>query len=264
MSFDISQFADISRVFEYDYIYVDMVLLIVWLAILVWKRKYTALLFGIIIAPIIYFIDAGVWWNTVIDSGVYIREYWIDGIWIPHPAGEFALPKFGADFMMTISYALFTFPWLWILFENYYKRNKKEVIGYTTYYFGAWIFTPFISTVLNIDNTVVETVRHMGSQFDIWIINIIIAYFVLFLVYGTNIFGCKDFRKIIYVFLVGFLGSIIMEIPLYISGIRSTGITFVIFEGLILLNQGVPWLFILYDKVIPYIKKRYATMKVQN
>lgn len=47
-----------------------------------------------------------------------------------------------------------------------------------------------------------------------------------------------------------------MELPLYLFGIRPTGILFILFEGIFLLNQGVPYVFLTIDKVIPWIRKR--------
>jgi hypothetical protein len=257
---ELSHFTEISRVFQYDYIYIDAVFLIGWLALLVYHKKWPALAFGIVIAPIIYFIDAGIWWNTLLESGNYIREYWISGIQLSHPLNSYALQKFGADFMMTISYSLFTFPWLWIMFENFYQKNRREILTFTIYYFGAWMIVPFLSLLVNIDNSLVETVRHMGGQIDFWIFNAVMAYVLLFVVYGTNLFGSKNPKKILCVFVVSFLGSLIMELPLYASGIRQTGLVFVLFEGLILLNQGVPYLFLVYDKVIPFVKRKIPNL----
>jgi len=56
--------------------------------------------------------------------------------------------------------------------------------------------------------------------------------------------------------LLGCLESFFMEFPLLISGIRPTGVLFLFFEVLILFNQGAPYLYILYDKVIPWLSHK--------
>ena len=112
----LEQFVNAQRFFQYDYIYVDIVFLIIWIIFLIKNKKTSALIFSTTIAPIIYIIDAVIWWNASagpsLPVGTFIREYSIGGISMPHPLGGFFWLKFGADFMMTISYALFAFSWI--------------------------------------------------------------------------------------------------------------------------------------------------------
>jgi hypothetical protein len=251
----------VQRFFHYDYIYIDVIFLIIWLIILIKNKKNKALFFGIIIAPIIYLIDAYIWWNT--QAGVsfsvntYIREYWIDGIQMPHPLGEYFWLKFGADFMMTISYALFAFPWLWIVFENLKTRNFKNTIKYTSIWFCFWLLVPLLSIILNIDNSLVHAVRHMNSQYLGWIINFIIGFGILIFIYRKNI------HLVGKLFLVGVIGSLIMEAPLYLFGIRPMTFSVLIFDAIFMLNQGVPYLFLVFDKVIPFVIRKRSISNLQ-
>ncbi|MFH1769670.1 MAG: hypothetical protein ABH833_03315 [Parcubacteria group bacterium] len=244
----LNQFTEARRIFEYDYIYIDAIFLLVWLAVLLWHKRYRALLFSFVIAPIIYSIDALWWWNksagTNYPEGTFIREYWIGGTQVPHPTGEFLWIKFGADFMMTISYALFAFSWIWIMFDSLRNKNWRAILGYTGLYLGIWLIIPLLSNITHINDTIVETVRHMDSQMIFWIINAVIGYGILFCVYRHNL------KLIGQIFIIGISASLIMELPLYLAGIRPTGISFLFFETIFLLNQGVPYLFLVWDKVL--------------
>jgi hypothetical protein len=221
-----------------------------------WNREYRPLLFGLAIAPMIYFIDAVIWWNSSAGdsyiAGTFIREYWIGGVQVPHPLGAYRWLKFGADFMMTISYALYAFPWLAIVLGELRRQQwlSKRVIGYTALWFGSWMTVPLLSAVLPIDDTRVEAVRHMNTQLPFWIINLIVGYGLLLLIYR------REFQKVLRIFCVGVVCALIMEIPLYVFRIRPTGIVFLLFEGLILLNQGVPYVFLFLDKVMPDLRRR--------
>ncbi|MFW9771840.1 MAG: hypothetical protein ACFFEO_06710 [Candidatus Thorarchaeota archaeon] len=221
--------------------------------------------FGLITGICVYIIDAVWWWNASAGInyplGTTIREYWIGGIKMPHPIGEYWLSKFGADFMMSFSYSMFIFSWFWIMVENYIKKYYKDIIKYTLIFFGSWLLIPIFSKLIDLDNTIVETVRHMDTQMIVWIINIIIGYLILVIVYGTNVFKSKDPKVIAYVFLLGCLGSFFMEFPLFISGIRPTGILFLFYEILILFNQGAPYLYLLFDKILPYFTKKLKVRK---
>jgi len=250
-------FNEAWRRFEYDYIFIDSIFFLIWLSILIKKKKWNPIKFGFITAIIVYFIDAIFWWNLPANAnyppGTTIREYWIGGTKVVKGYSEYFWGKFGADFMMCFSYSMFIFPWLWIMFKNYAKKNYKEILLYTGLFFSAWFLTPIISIVLPINNTIVETVRHMDTQMIVWIINVIVGYSILSLIYGTNIFGRKNPKYIWYTFIIGALGSLFMEFPLFITGIRPTGIEFLLFEIVILFNQGAPYLFIAYDIVIPKV-----------
>ena len=257
-------FKEAWRRFEYDYIFIDGIFFLVWVGLLIKKKKWNPLKFGVTTSIIVYFIDAVFWWNLPANAnylpGTTIREYWIGGVPVPKSFSELFWPKAGADFMMCISYSMFIFPWLWIVFDNFIKTNKKEILLLTGFFFFAWLMIPFLSIWLPINDTIVETVRHMDTQIIVWIINVIVGYAILFLIYGTNKFGKKNLKSIAYVFIIGCLGSFFMEFPLFITGIRPTGVPFLIFEILILFNQGAPYLFIAYDillpKVITFLKKK--------
>jgi hypothetical protein len=248
-------FTEARRKFQYDYIFIDGIFLLVWVGLLIKKRKWNAIKFGIITSILVYLIDAVFWWNLPANAhyppGTTIREYWIGGVKVPKTLGIYFLPKFGADFMMCISYSMFIFPWLWIMFENFIKKNTKEILLFTGLIFCSWLLTPFLSFWLPINDTIVDTVRHMDTQLVVWIVNVTVGYSILTLIYGTNKFGKKNPKYIIYVFTLGCLGSFFMEFPLFITSIRPTGVPFLIFEIFILFNQGAPYLFILYDIVLP-------------
>jgi hypothetical protein len=244
---------DARRIFEYDYIIVDAVGLLLWVAVLVRRREWHALTVGIVIAPVIYSIDAIVWWNSPAGvgypNGTYIREYWIGGEHVGHPAGELFWAKLGADFMMTISYALFAFPWLVIVFRNVRagKLLSRDSVRYTLLWAGIWLAVPLLSRIAPVNDLRVETVRHMRSQMPGWIVNCAVGYGVLVVIYRRHL------STVGRLFVVGFIGALVMEVPLYLFGIRPTGIVFVVFEGVILLNQGVPFLFLMTDKVAPIV-----------
>ena len=226
-------FEDITnaeRTFQYDYIFIDAALLIIWLTVVIKFKKWKALKASILFGIIVYFIDAVWWWNTPWRD-TFIREYWFGTPEraVNHPLDVDVLVnimKFGADFMMTISYSLYAFTWLWIVFENIEKKDKKEIIIFTGLFFGIWLSLPWISILLPINDMQVHTVRHMDTQLIIWIVNVFIGYSLLTIIYGTKLFKSKNPKVIFYVFVIGCTESFFMEFPLFISGIGQINIPF--------------------------------------
>ena len=219
------------------------------------KKKWNPLKFGFILGFILYFIDCVVWFNLPAGNnypaGTFIREYTIGGVYMPRPLGDYFWIKFGADFMMTFSYSMFAFGWLWIMFENFFKKNLKEALLFTLLYFIFWMLIPLFSIAIPLNNTIVDTVRYMDTQMIAWSINLVVGYLFLSLIYGTNKFGSKKPKTIFYVFVVGCVGAFFMEFPLLVYGIRPTGVLFLLYDVLLMLNQGAPYLYILYDIIFP-------------
>ncbi|MHA1239299.1 MAG: hypothetical protein ACTSQU_00775 [Promethearchaeota archaeon] len=246
-------FTQAIREFEYDYIFVDSIFLTIWIAILIKYKKWKPLKFGVFTGFLVYFIDSIVWFNLPAGpnypTGTYIREYWIGGIYMPRPLGDYFWLKFGADFMMTFSYAMFAFGWLWIMFENFAKRNLKEILIFTLLIFTFWMLIPLFSLLIPLNNTQVRSIRYMDTQMIAWSINLIAGYVFLSLIYGTKKFGSRKPKTILYVFVVGCVGAFFMEFPLLIFGIRPTGILFLFYNVLFMFNQGTPYLYILYDNL---------------
>ncbi len=247
-----------ARNFQYDYIFIDAVLLALWLLVVIKYKKWKALKAGIFFGILVYMIDAIFWWNILagpLYPGEFIREYWIGGVQMPHPLGMYTVIKFGADFMMTISYSLFAFTWLWIIFENIEKKEFKEIGLFSGLYFCFWMLTPILSNLLPLNDTPVYCVRHMDTQMSAWIGNAIAGYILLGIIYGTNVIKRKNPKIIFYVFIIGCVESFYMEFPLFIWGIRPTNIPFLIFEIFFLFNQGAPYLYILWDIIFPRLKE---------
>jgi hypothetical protein len=256
---------DAAREFQYDYIYIDAFLLVIWTFFLIKNKKWSALKVGLLFGLCVYLIDAIWWWNAPAGpnypTGTYIREYWINDVQIPHPLGQFFWLKMGADFMMTISYSMYAFPWIWIMFENIEKKNKNEIILYTSLFFGFWMLIPLLSMILPLNNRLVYTVRHMDILVSVWIINASIGYLILIIIYGTKRFGKYNPKIIKYILIFGCMESFFMEFPLFLWGIRSGGIHFFIYEIFLLFNQGAPYLYILWDLILPYVKKNLKRSK---
>ncbi len=258
-------FNEAIRRFDYDYIYIDSIFLAIWLGFLIKHKKGNAIKFGIFTGFVTYLIDAIVWWNSPAGNnypiGTMIREYWIGGVQVPQTLGIYFWPKFGADFMMTFSYSLFAFGWLWIMFENYVKRNFKEILLFTGMIFGFWLVTPFLSNLITLDDTLVISIRHMDTQMITWTVNFIVGYTLFFVIYVSGKFRKRDLKLFGYVFLLGCLGAFFMEFPLFISGIRPTGIAFLLYDTLLMFNQGAPYLYILYAEIFPYLAKKLKKNK---
>jgi hypothetical protein len=70
-----------------------------------------------------------------------------------------------------------------------------------------------------------------------------------------------DGKTLLYVFWVGCTLAFMMEFALLVSGIRSTNFALLVYETLILTNQGVPYLYVIRDRIVPLWCERVAAQK---
>jgi hypothetical protein len=267
MLFEDAGLTNAERFFQFDYIYFDAIFLAGWVLWLLYNKRFSALKAGIIFGLIIYFIDAGVWWNLPAGAGyptgTFVREYWIGIDQVPHQLGDLLLLKFGADFMMTISYGIFVFTWVWLVFE-FWKGQlpRKKMIFATGYWLVAWFLTPWLSIWTTWNDVIVHSVRHMETQFVICLINLILGYTLLIVVARSGKFGAKEpWKKVGYIFLMGMSVAFAMEFPLYIAGIRPINGPFLIYETIFLFNQGAPYLWVMSERIFPYLTQRWNARK---
>jgi hypothetical protein len=225
---DIDQ--SISRNFQFDYILFDAVFLALMVGLLIWRKRYSPLTAGLVCGVLIYIVDGVVWYSTG------VREYGIAAPWMKHPV----------DFMMDFSYGVIAFSWMWIAFE---KKSWGDVAFWTAMVLGGWLIIPAVSFAVPLYDEPIMTVRHMQSQVGFQISAVLGGYVLLTVLR-------YDWRTILYLFGVGCMLGFMMELPLLVTKIRPTSFKLLVFETVILFNQGVPYLYVYWDKVLPWIKTK--------
>ncbi|MFX1311959.1 MAG: hypothetical protein ACFFHD_05050, partial [Promethearchaeota archaeon] len=218
---------DVIRNFDLDYLIFDLIFCILFVLILIIKKKKIPLLVGFLCGIIFLVIDGVIWWNTG------IRE-------IDPPNLKLAV-----DFMMDFSYGLLAFSWVMIMFE---MNNVKEVILWTAFLYGGWLITATLSQILPLNDTEIYTVRHMQHLRIVEILTVIFGYLLLIILK-------YNYKTILYIFWVGTMLSFMMESYLLFTRIRPTGFELLLYDSLILTNQGVPYLFVFFNKIIPKMKE---------
>jgi mannose/fructose/N-acetylgalactosamine-specific phosphotransferase system component IIC len=130
---------------------------------------------------------------------------------------------------------------MFLMFEE--KTNK---VAWTLLVFFGWLLVAFSSQIFSINDATITVIRHMADLRLLRVIIVIVGYSLLVLFK-------YDWKKIIYLFFVGFLIHFMMEFSLLVSGIRPGSFLILIENSLIEFNMGVPFFYLLYDK---YLQKK--------
>lgn len=218
---------DVIRVFDLDYIIFDLVLFFLFITVLIIKKKKIPLIVGFLCGIMFLIIDGIIWWNTG------VREIF--------PANL----KVAVDFMMDFSYGVLAFSWVMIMFE---KNNLKEIIFWTAFLYGGWFMIAALSQILPLNDLEITTIRHMKHLRIVEISVVILGYLLL-------MFLRYNYKTILYIFWVGTMLSFMMESYLLFTGIRTSGWELLLYDSLILTNQGIPYLYVIFDKILPKLKK---------
>lgn len=219
---------DVVRNFGVDYIYFDLIFVSLFLFLMIiYKKKLALLMFFIGGFLINFFIDWGLWLHTG------IRE-----VSLPF---EFTGSVFLFMLWFSLTYGV-EYSYVFIMFEN--KSNK---IGWTALVFLGWLSVAFLSQWLPVNDSSIMVVRHMNDFRLLRIVMVVFGYVLLF-IFRYN------WRKIAYLFLVGFTIHFMMEFSLFVSGIRPGSLHVLVENSLLEFNTGVPFFYLFYDKLL---KKKF-------
>jgi hypothetical protein len=153
--------------------------------------------------------------------------------------------------MMDVSYGIIAFSWVWLAFE---RRSARDVAFWTILLFAGWLAIPFVSRWVPLVDDPITTVRHMSSR--VWLhIAVVIAGYAALIALGYEL------KTIAYVFWVGCMLAFMMEFSLLVSGIRVPSLSLLVYETLILTNQGIPYLYVIRRRILPVLRERAAVQR---
>jgi len=219
---------DVIRIFGLDYILFDLAFLAIFLFLLIKLKKKI---------PLIAFFVGGLLINFFID--------W--GIWLHSGVREVMLPAnfFGGTILFFVWFSLsygVEYAYVFLMFD---KNSKK--IEWTLFVLMGWILVALLSQLIPINDTSIVTIRHMSDFRILRIAIVLIGYSLLFLFK-------YDWKKILYLFSIGFLIHFMMEFSLSITNIRPGSFWILLENSLIEFNMGVPFFYLIYDKLLRKIK----------
>ncbi|MHA1110142.1 MAG: hypothetical protein ACTSRE_03530 [Promethearchaeota archaeon] len=246
----------VTRTIHMDFIYFDILFLAIFIFFLVRKKYFLPIIWGFIGWGLYLLIDYYIWY-IVMGARTY------SGPINPH-----------LFFMwFTFSPGFAQFAYCFVMLE---KRNKREMAGFTILYFLGWMAVGSLSQVIPLHDVVIEVARNMseGNQRLIMTLvalgNVIVA---VILVLAKKI-RWEDF---VFIFIVGTLVELNLELSLLVSGIRleqgTWNLGLMVVNILVEFNCGITFIYLIFRgfqkirdknlypqlsyKDIPFIKTDY-------
>lgn len=217
-----------TRNFDLLYIMFDTAFLLVFMGLLIWKKKYLTVLWALFGGILYFIVDFGYFY---LISGS--RTVSVNGI--VSGGGVTALVLL----WMSLSYGITNFAFIWLCLGR--DENLKE---WLILIIGWWIAAP--SLVLNGSGTVITTFRTTSAYHGVMAAILIIGYL------AAIIYNLKSENKKIPVLrlnAIGFSVQFFWEFALLVNGIRplnGASIVTLIINSCIETNLGMPYIFLIY------------------
>ncbi len=232
-----------ARIFNLLYVYLDITWLLVLLVIFIIKKRYIAIIAGLI-GGLVYFI---------VDYGIF---YLALGTRVVEGAEPASLLLW-----LSMSYGFTNFAWIWLWLD----RDSYALEWSLLIIFG-WFTTALLSQNFGSSFQVISISRGTASYHGVMAVILLVGYGILII---KNIKGQKaharDFRNqgsvssedeskykkinILWILAIGLLVQFSWEAVLLIAGIRPIGILPLIVNSILETNLGLPYLFLIHRAI---------------
>ncbi|MFX1308769.1 MAG: hypothetical protein ACFFB6_02410 [Promethearchaeota archaeon] len=227
----------VTRTIGMDFIYFDIIFLIIWIFFLIRKKYWLSIAWGLC-GWLIYIFTDYILWYLITQT----RHY----------TGPLVPLVFFLWFCFSPGFVQFSY--VFVMFE---KRNFKDLLNFTLLFYLGWTFVALGSQIIPLDDRLIEVSRDMsiGNQRFNEMIMVLINVIIALILYLKKKLRLED---ILYLFLVGILVEFSLEFSLAISGIRQSQGTWslglLILNTLLEFNLGIVLMYLLW---VPYKIRKY-------
>ena len=220
----------VERSFNSLYIYLDIAFLILFSIILLWRKRYLALIAGAF-GGIIYF---------VVDYGFF---YQLMGTRQVTGANPFWLLLW-----LSISYGLTNFAWIWLLLDR-----DGHGVDWSLLIIAGWVAVAFLSQSMGTGFTHISISRGTSRYHSIMAAIMFIGY--LWLIIRNLRTTAVEKVNLLRLLAIGIGVQFSWEFVLLLSNIRPMSIMPLIVDSLVETNLGIPYLYLIHHAVTGKLNK---------
>ncbi len=214
----------VERSFNSLYIYLDIIFLVIFSIILIWRKRYQALIAGAFGGILYFAVDYGVfyqWLGTRQVTGA-------DPLWLL--------------LWLSISYGLTNFAWIWLLLDR-----DGHAVEWSLLIIAGWMAVAFLSQGMGTEFTQITISRGTARYHSIMAAIMFVGY--LWLIIRNLRTNAVDKVNLLRLLAIGIGVQFSWEAVLLLSNIRPTGIMPLIVNSLIETNLGIPYLYLIHRAV---------------
>ena len=210
------------------YIILDSIFLIVFLSLLIWKKRYETILFAVF-GGILY---------TIVDFGGFYLMSHTRTVYINGEVAN-ALDTFLVLFWMSMSYGITNFAFIWT------SLSKDKYTKYWIFLICMWwMIAPSIADMGG--EATIQTTRTTGAYHGWMGIVLVISYLILIVIQLNKE---NSFVNILYLCFIGFSVQFGWEFALLVNGIRpmnEASIKTLLVNSCLETNLGMPAIYLIF------------------
>ena len=230
MSISVAEAIVPTRTLNLLYIILDCIFLAVLVGLMVWKKRYSTVLFGLF---------GGILYTVVDFCGFYLlshtRTVYINGV-LQGAGGTFAVLLW-----MSMSYGFTNFAFIWTMVA------KDKLAKYWVFLILMWwMICPSISELGG--EATITTSRTTGAYHGWMGVALVVSYLIL-IIFLLKKDPAKAFVNVLYLCLIGIFVQFGWEFALLVNGIRpmnAASIRTLIVNSCLETNLGMPAIYLIY------------------
>lgn len=217
------------RQFAPLYIWLDTAFLIVFLALLLWKKKYMTVLVGLGMGVVYLLVDYGVF-HLICHSRSITEGYSL----------------FWVLLWMSMSYGFTNFAWIWLCLSK-----DEHLLEWSLLILGWWFCCPLLTQTFAPDAAIV--IQRTTGAYHGYMAAILFAGYLGAICYNLRQTAPEKRMRLVWLFAIGVAVQFGWEAGLLLGGIRSAGFaTFgeklrtLAVNSLLETNLGMPYVYCLF------------------
>jgi hypothetical protein len=214
----------VERSFNSLYIYIDIIFLFLFSIILLWRKRYLALIAGVF-GGIIYF---------VVDYGFFYQFMGTRQVTGANPLWLLL--------WLSISYGLTNFAWIWVLLDR-----DGHAVDWSLLIIAGWVAVAFLSQGMGTGFIHISISRGTARYHSIMAAIMFFGY--LWLIIRNLRTTAVEKVNLLRLLAIGVGVQFSWEVILLLSNIRPAGIMPLIVDSLIETNLGIPYLYLIHRAV---------------
>jgi hypothetical protein len=210
-----------SRSMNYLYIYLDIGFLCLFAGILIWQKKYQALLVGLFGGLLYFAVDFGIFYAWLGTRKVEGANTALFLLWL------------------SLSYGFTNFVWIWLWLDR-----DQHLLEYSLFIPLVWFSEALISQFAGQNTGTITITRGTGQYHWVMAIFLVVGYLYLII---HNLAVSKEKRyPLLWILAIGILVQFAWEAVLAITGIRNQSWDTLIINSLLETNMGLPYLYLIH------------------
>ncbi len=233
------------RQFDPLYMWLDIAFLAVFAALLVWKKKYTTLIVGIVFGFVYFAVDYGIF-HLVFHARTISEGYSL----------------FWVLLWMSMSYGFTNFVWIWL-----WISKDKRLLEWSALILFWWLCAPMLAATFGNSENPIVIQRTTGAYHGYMALILFVGY--LALIVWNLAQKDKTLRvNILRLLAIGVLVQFGWEAGLLLGGIRSAGfenfadkLLTLVTNSLLETNLGMPYIYAIFLAYSKFFTERLQKRK---